>query len=120
MKKEDSHFNTIMRFADVLCSLPEIKQNAAEDIGVKEAFFEFIKYCSDLVVKQEEYAAFSEDLVWLEESLEQKLSKKIYDKLYPKDPSYEDVAFYLRLKTLDFITYSHLKIKESLRNDKMW
>lgn len=35
MKKEDSHCNNIMKFADVLCSLPEIKQNVAEDIGVK-------------------------------------------------------------------------------------
>jgi hypothetical protein len=40
--------------------------------------------------------------------------------LYPKEPTYEDVAFYLRLKTLDFVTYQHLKIKQSLRFDKMW
>jgi hypothetical protein len=120
MKKEDSHCNSIMKFADVLCSLPEIRSNTAEDVGVKQVFFDFIRYCSDLALSQEEYAEFSDDTAWLEETLEQKLSKKLYDRLYPKDPSYEDVAFYLRLKTLDFVTYSHLKIKECLRNDKMW
>lgn len=63
MKKEDSHCNNIMKFADVLCSLPEIKSNNAEDIGVKEAFFDFIKYCSDLAQKQEEYGFL--DVSWL-------------------------------------------------------
>ena len=40
-----------MKFTDVLCSLPEIRSNSAEDVGVKEAFFDFIKYCCDLAVK---------------------------------------------------------------------
>lgn len=56
MKKEDSHCNSIMKFADVLCSLPEIRSNTAEDVGVKQVFFDFIKYCSDLALSQEEYA----------------------------------------------------------------
>lgn len=57
---------------------------------------------------------------WLEESLEQKLSKKIYDKIYPKFPMYEDLGLYLRLKTLDWISYEHLKIEPSMRIDGMW
>lgn len=53
-----------MKFADVLCSLPEIKTNSAEEIGVKEAFYDFIKYCTDLAMKQEDNG-FGADTAWL-------------------------------------------------------
>lgn len=35
-------------------------------------------------------------------------------------PTYDDLGAYFRLKTLDWITYEHLKIEPSMRIDGMW
>ena len=37
-----------------------------------------------------------------------KISKKLYDKLYPKHPLYDDIALHLRLKTLHWLSFTHL------------
>ena len=42
---------------------------------------------------------------WLEENIELKIGKRLYDKLYPKYPLYDDIALYLRLKTLDWLNF---------------
>lgn len=33
--QDSSHCNSIMKFTEILCSLPEIKSNQADSIGVK-------------------------------------------------------------------------------------
>lgn len=40
--------------------------------------------------------------------------------MYPKMPTYDDLGIYFRLKTLDWITYEHLKIPLAMRIDGMW
>lgn len=35
-------------------------------------------------------------------------------------PTYDDLGTYFRLKTLDWITYEHLKIDPMMRIDGMW
>ena len=35
-------------------------------------------------------------------------------------PTYDDMGTYFRLKTLDWITYEHLKIDPMMRIDGMW
>lgn len=56
--KKDSNCNNIMKFADVLCSLPEVKNvNSSlknfQDAGIKQVqvFSDFIKYCAELIYK---------------------------------------------------------------------
>ena len=44
----------------------------------------------------------------------------MYDRLYPKYPLYDDIALYLRLKTLEWVDFDHLKIEPELRNWKVW
>lgn len=61
-----------------------------------------------------------ENIEWLEENIELKISKRLYEKLYPKLALYDDIALYVRLKTLDWITFEHLRIDEELRNWKIW
>ena len=34
--------------------------------------------------------------------------------------TFQDLAFYLRLKTLDWVTYDHLKITPAMRVSGMW
>lgn len=40
--------------------------------------------------------------------------------MYPKHPLYDDIALHLRLKTLDWLTFDHLRIDPALRNWKVW
>lgn len=35
-------------------------------------------------------------------------------------PTYDDLGLYFRLKTLDWVTYQHLKIDPFMRVDGMW
>jgi hypothetical protein len=41
-------------------------------------------------------------------------------RIFPKTPSYIDTAIYLRIKSLDWITYDHLEINKFNRVDEMW
>lgn len=113
-----------MKFSEILCSLPEVKErfNTVDDnIGIKEVFFDFIQYIRDLIRAHEsDYAILLENQDWLEENIELKISKRLYDKLYPKHPLYDDIALHLRLKTLDWLTFDHLRIDPALRNWKVW
>lgn len=40
--------------------------------------------------------------------------------LFPSTPSYIDIALYLRMKSLEWVTYDHLEIKENNRVEEMW
>lgn len=52
--------------------------------------------------------------------LEKYISKRIYDKIYPKERTYKDAGLYFRIKSLDWITYDHLDISKNNRVDEMW
>ena len=70
--KYDSHCNSIMRFPEILCSLPEVKDKSSlseDTLGIREAFHEFIFYCKDYVWKKEEYKLLMEEPNWFEENL---------------------------------------------------
>jgi hypothetical protein len=113
-----------MKFPEVLCGLPEVKErgNMTEDtLGIKDVFFEFIEFIRNYIKSREsEYAILNENIEWLEENIELKIGKRLYDKLYPRYPLYDDIALHLRLKTLDWLEFDHLKIEPELRNWKVW
>lgn len=82
-----------------------------DSYGIKDALDTFIKYCIEMIKNDKEYSILTEDMDWLEENLEQRVTKRIYEKLYPKMPTYDDLGLYFRLKTLDWVTYDNLKIE---------
>ena len=46
--KYDCHCSSIMKFPELLCSLPEVKEKSSlseDSLGIKETFTEFISYC---------------------------------------------------------------------------
>lgn len=49
-----------------------------------------------------------------------RISKRINEKIYPKKPTYEDLSLYIRLKTLNFVSYEDLKIPSELQLDDIW
>jgi hypothetical protein len=55
-----------MKFPDIFCSLPEIRSNSTSNLGIKEAFYDFIKYCIEIANKKEGCDDLVEDKVWLE------------------------------------------------------
>jgi hypothetical protein len=44
----------------------------------------------------------------------------LYEKVYPKSQTYDDAAVYFRMKTLDWLHFEHLNIKECNRVDSLW
>jgi len=44
------------------------------------------------------------------EMLEKYVSKRIYDKVYPKERTYKDAGLYFRIKSIDWISYDNLEI----------
>lgn len=121
--KYESHLSSPYKFADIFCALPEVKEkgmSGEDNFGIKEALGSFIEYCIEMIKADKEYSMLAEDLEWLEDNLEQRISKRIYDKLYPKMATYDDLGLYFRLKTLDWITYDHLKVHPLMQVDGMW
>jgi len=48
------------------------------------------------------------------------VSRKIYEKVFPKERLYKDAALYFRIKTLDWLSYDDLDIASVNRVDEMW
>lgn len=45
------------------------------------------------------------------DALENYITKKIYDLIYPKERTYKDAALYCRLRSLSWMSYKDLDIK---------
>lgn len=41
-------------------------------------------------------------------------------RVFPKERTYKDVGLYLRIKTLEWLTYEHLEISRANQVDEMW
>ena len=91
-----------------------------DNYGIKDTLENFIEYCICLIKADKNYSILADDMDWLEENLEQRITKRIYDKLYPKMPTYDDLGLYFRLKTLDWVGYEHLKVHPLMQVDGMW
>jgi hypothetical protein len=52
--------------------------------------------------------------------LERNLTWRLYEKVFPKSQTYADAAIYFRMKTLDWIEFTHLNIRENNRVDSLW
>ena len=51
------------------------------------------------------------------EALEKYVSRKIYERIYPKERTYKDAALYFRIKCLNWLDYEHLDIGKVNRVD---
>ncbi|KRX03212.1 Rho GTPase activation protein [Pseudocohnilembus persalinus] len=121
---KNSHFNSIKEFIKIFSELPEVKnliKNGDDKFKVNENFNEFISALMDLIKEDEQFEQMqSKDLIWLQDNLEQYITKQIYDKLFPKKSTVKDLSLCIRLQTLDWISYDHLEIDEFNREDSMW
>lgn len=48
------------------------------------------------------------------------MTKLIYERVFPKEPTARDIELNMRIKTLEWITYDHLEIKEKNRLTDTW
>ena len=44
----------------------------------------------------------------------------ICKRVYPKEKTYKDVGLHLRIKTLEWLNYTHLEIPKANQVDEMW
>lgn len=52
--------------------------------------------------------------------MERQLTWRLYEKVYPKSQTYQDAAAFFRMKTLDWVRFEHLNIKDCNRVDRLW
>lgn len=90
--------------------MPEVRESVitGEDkTGVKLAYFEFIRALAEYLGKKDNVNLDSNSIM---EMLEKYVSKRIYDKVYPKERTYKDAGLYFRIKSIDWISYDNLEI----------
>lgn len=46
--------------------------------------------------------------------------ENIYKRVFPKERTYKDVGLHLRIKTLEWLNYTHLEIPKANQVDEMW
>ncbi|KAM3135380.1 hypothetical protein pb186bvf_012538 [Paramecium bursaria] len=114
------HCHDIKQFIDIFSGLQEVKDaviTGKDEVGVKSAYFEFIKTMAEYLKSKDQFNLDDNQII---EMLEKYISKRIYDKIYPKERTYKDAGLYFRIKSLDWITYDHLDISKNNRVDEMW
>ena len=48
------------------------------------------------------------------------MTRRIYERIYPKHMTYNDTALYFRLKTIEWIMPEHLSIVYNVQTDSLW
>ncbi|CAD8056666.1 unnamed protein product [Paramecium sonneborni] len=115
-----SHCSDIKQFIENFSSLQEVKEaviSGEDKAGVKNAYFEFIQALANYLKEKNEMKI---DEVQMMDMLEKYVSKRVYDKVYPKERTYKDAGLYFRIKSLEWISYDHLEIIKQNRVDEMW
>ncbi|CAK58383.1 unnamed protein product (macronuclear) [Paramecium tetraurelia] len=116
----NSHCSDIKQFIENFSSLQEVKDaviSGEDKAGVKNAYFEFIQALATFLKGKNEMKI---DEIQMMDMLEKYVSKRVYDKVYPKERTYKDAGLYFRIKSLEWVNYDHLEIIKQNRVDEMW
>ena len=121
---KECHCSNVYKLLDVFALLPEVRSccvTGEDRIGIRSTFFEFIDQVVKLIkASPKDNAVLLEDEMWLTEHLERTMTRRIYERIYPRHMTYNDAALYFRLKTIEWIQPEHLSIVYSVHTDALW
>jgi hypothetical protein len=63
---------------------------------------------------------FSSNAVWLKEYTEDLVTRRIYELIFPRKPTFKDLALYSRIRSLEWIYPSQLNIQKRNCVEQVW
>lgn len=76
-------------------------------MGINANIFWFLGVVTEIVGKE---PTFTNHQQWLREYLEDLITRRIYQLIFPRRPTYKDLALYTRIRSLEWLTPNHLNI----------
>ena len=114
------HAHTVYEFVDAFCSLEEVRSavtQGQDKVGINTNIFWFLGVVVEIVGKEAEFATC---LPWLKEYTEDLVTRRIYELIFPRKPTYKDLALYTRIRSLEWLMPSHLSIPKRNCVEQVW
>ncbi|CAD8207921.1 unnamed protein product [Paramecium octaurelia] len=123
------HCNDLSEFVRIFCKLPEVRDamlssyslketSQPDKYGINSGYSEVVTALTDYMKSIEINGLPSNALI--DDIVERYLTRLIYEKLYPKEPTARDIELNIRFKTLEWITDEHLSIKIKSKIDQQF
>ncbi|CAD8124941.1 unnamed protein product [Paramecium sonneborni] len=121
------HCNDLSEFVRIFCKLPEVRDamlssyslketSQPDKYGINSGYSEVVSALTDYM-KSIEINSLP-NTANIDDMVERYLTRLIYEKLYPKEPTARDIELNIRLKTLEWINDEHLSIKIKSKIDQ--
>ncbi|EAR88034.2 vacuolar sorting protein 9, VPS9 domain protein (macronuclear) [Tetrahymena thermophila SB210] len=121
---QEHHCENLVQFIEQFSKLPELNlllQEGRDIWGINEAYSIILDKLEDGVKEYPQFKNLNEEQQnEIIESLFKSINKIFHRNLFPKRQTYKDAAFYILLKSLDFLTPENLEITNNTHSEWIW
>lgn len=114
------HVSTVSEFISAFCSLEEVRTAIAtgqDRVGINTNLFWFLDTFGVVAAQSPD---FSGQVGWFKEHVENLITRKIHELVFPRKSTYKDLALYTRIRSLEWLTPKQLKIDKKNCVEQVW